>query len=656
MLHLATGSYLHPHSNQLSPKAITDRNLSCVDYNRVSFLMQELIPLTLPFRDLKGHIIQLWKIEKSLLGSVMDDAGHLVIIPGKKIVNSLNPHETPYKLITRLMSCSLRKWDIVYDIHILTLFLWPHLEAAGKYSNMPAQEVIKDAKERLERLTTGKGALNREHYVAFRKESKGIPLLNREGKPLLNPKDNQPYDHRRDVHGYQRGAKNLILDIKERLRSHDLTPSDRKELENFIAKTDVILKNSVKFTKTVVPPNKYFVQTLHQTGLVKSFKVNHPHIHIPERKGSGEIGGVACSLDYFEGLFDSPEALFEKDHFFCLPTLPDGTIPFSNHELRQILRELAVGVYVHSTIPFFSLHFNQNGNLFPVIHPAYEKTLVGRVIGMLDYIMKGYLNGGVFDEPFIQNWYKNSNWDSESNSALQQLIDFEEYCQAHLKGKDSEYVSLRTDFQKIDQEEMFNQIPGLGNVMKNNPSIKAQMKQMINQFTGEPEILKDFTEFSNSFRIIAKQKSLQKEGNLFMIDADFDVFYTINPSPRYKEAQDEYIRQSGQASLAYQGLEEIYTLFTKRIHDHLVKFPLCQKYFSMLSVINFFSGYFSTLKKHRKQPVLPLLQGIGAEGCPSLFPHLPIKKKKKWFYKLTSMRFLEVFLLTNRFLGGDAVF
>jgi hypothetical protein len=51
------------------------------------------------------------------------------------------------------------------------------------------------------------------------------------------------------------------------------------------------------------------------------------------------------------------------------------------------------------------LHFNEDGALYPVIHPAYQNTLVGEVISYLDYYMKGFLNGGVFDKRFIENWH-----------------------------------------------------------------------------------------------------------------------------------------------------------------------------------------------------------------------------------------------------------
>ena len=58
--------------------------------------------------------------------------------------------------------------------------------------------------------------------------------------------------------------------------------------------------------------------------------------------------------------------------------------------------ELSVGIYRDKTLPFFSLHFNEDGALYPVIHPSYQNTLVGVVISYIDYYMKGFLNGGVF--------------------------------------------------------------------------------------------------------------------------------------------------------------------------------------------------------------------------------------------------------------------
>ena len=90
--------------------------------------------------------------------------------------------------------------------------------------------------------------------------------------------------------------------------------------------------------------------------------------------------------------------------------------------LNQLMREIAIGIYVHDAVPFFSLHFNAEQHMVPVIHPVYDNTLVGKVISLLDYFMKGYLNGGVFKEKFIYEWQQNPPRDSQE--ILGQIINF----------------------------------------------------------------------------------------------------------------------------------------------------------------------------------------------------------------------------------------
>ncbi|WP_213156138.1 ankyrin repeat domain-containing protein [Neochlamydia sp. AcF65] len=623
----------------------SENNIISVD--KTVGVLKTLICLTLPFQDREGRQIRLWKTEKyGLIGSVLESDGTLRIIPKDRIWTPLSSNKGGNLLLECLEKVSLRRWDLVFDAKRLELIIWPYLQAAGKDPrkayNLPrnainntaqsfnAREALKNKIFTLAKLSEGKGIDARKELPDGRiryyaKETPSSTPGPTRGAGLVyehNPKTGRirSWFECRDHSGNVNRVHPKNIDGLTLKAPH--YPPTKKELE-------------ARAQTQQTPGGKQFTQTLQQTKLTSSYNSNHPHNPVQEKGGTGgEIGGVACSMEYFKGLFDSPEALFEDNHFFSLPALPDGTVPFSNDELRQILRELAIGIYSYSTIPFFSLHFNQNSDLFPVIHPVYENTLVGRVIGMLDYIMKGYLNGGIFQETFIQEWYQNADWESQSNSALQQMIDFEEYCKAHLKGEDRKYFSLRQfSEQFIDPkrlEVLFQNLIGKDGGEKGG---KTLLQERMAKFSGESEILRDFSEFSNSFRIIAKQNSIQKEENLFLIDADFDVFYTIVPSPRYKEAYDEFIREHGQPPASYQALEESYQLFTHRIHDHLVKFPLCQKYFSMLSVINFFSGYFATLKKHCKQPLLSQFQGKVLEGCPPLFPHLPIKKRVEEDFK-----------------------
>ena len=621
-----------------------NKNSEDINFNKVHEIIRQLEPLTLPFKDFKGRVIQLWKKgQHELLGAILDEKG-ITILPKNKVLNPCNPHEKPEELIQRLKGYPLKTWDFVFDTQRLTLTIWPHLKAAGKYDHMDIKDILTDVNQRLYRMTTLKvvqnekgkelekgGPLNHRHYADYRKEFKGQPVIGRDGNPLIKHNGEAP-DHKNDVHEGQDSAIKLIKHMKRVMGRYNLKPEERQALEKHYAKTSKILDDSKKYTSSKSDPaKKQFQQTLQQTKLTKSYNATHPNNQVPAKSGTGgQIGGVACSMDYIQGLFDSPAALFEEEHLFCLPKLHGDQLPFSDVELRQILRELAIGIYVHSTVPFFSLHFRQETlDLFPVIHPAYENTLVGRVIGMLDYFMKGYLNGGVYSEEFIDQWYKDPQWNHKSVSALEALINFQQYCENHLEGMDKHYKTTK-DFQEL-----------LKNVLP------IQQLGLLPQNQQEPAILADFSGFKNSFRIIAKQNSFQKHDELFLIDSDFEVLYTIEPSPEYKEELAKYMRKHETLPSSYQYLIASYELMSQQIHDHMVKMPLCRQYFSMLGVINFFSSYFSTLKKHRKVPILTALEMATIKGCPPLFPYLPIIKNVKESLKVNPFQICNNLIKNN---------
>ena len=51
--------------------------------------------------------------------------------------------------------------------------------------------------------------------------------------------------------------------------------------------------------------------------------------------------------------------------------------------------------------------------LYSITPNYYKKTLVGNILGYLDYFLKGFVNGGFFKEDFVQNCYLNKNEDNE---------------------------------------------------------------------------------------------------------------------------------------------------------------------------------------------------------------------------------------------------
>ena len=64
-------------------------------------------------------------------------------------------------------------------------------------------------------------------------------------------------------------------------------------------------------------------------------------------------------------------------HTILLPTEE-----LTEEEVLDILRDVAKGIYIYDTLPFFSLHFNHHLTSYPVIHPVYRNTLTGKSISM----------------------------------------------------------------------------------------------------------------------------------------------------------------------------------------------------------------------------------------------------------------------------------
>lgn len=164
-------------------------------------------------------------------------------------------------------------------------------------------------------------------------------------------------------------------------------------------------------------------------------------------ESSGNIGGVGISSGLIEGLFDDIAESQQKVYHFFLPDL-GVDFPFSNDELQQVLRELASGIFENDAFPYFSLHFNSECNLYPVLHPVYQNTLVGEVIGMLDFLMKGFLNGGYYTKEAIDR-----SLADPSLNLTEQFVDLNSYCLEHrdLLPEDFEYQPLTAIIYQLQE-------------------------------------------------------------------------------------------------------------------------------------------------------------------------------------------------------------
>ena len=217
-----------------------------------------------------------------------------------------------------------------------------------------------------------------------------VRAANREqqGEVVSLKPDGTPHNHVKKVNHYQGGLKNRIARLQDLLGDSSASHQQKMHAQRLLSKASKFLDQTERYIKSEpkrtlsyaarqvarfgkmsaiaallfgnslfgkTPAEKQFRQTLQQTHLTESYNGSHPNRPVAARgKASGQIGGVGHKLGMIQGLFDHPEALFEKEHYFMVP-MEGEKVPFSERELKLILRELAIGIYAHEAVPFFSL-------------------------------------------------------------------------------------------------------------------------------------------------------------------------------------------------------------------------------------------------------------------------------------------------------------
>ena len=341
-----------------------------------------------------------------------------------------------------------------------------------------------------------------------------------------------------------------------------------------------------------------FSSILYMLGLTESYNSMMGLRVINRAVQNSVIGGVATKVGVLNEFKDSVTFALHHENIFVVKVknVDPCHQPFSNGELKQILRELAIGIYLHDTFPFFSLHFNEEGCLYPVIHPAYQNTLVGEVICFLDYFMKGFLNGGVYDKSFLKNWHKSSNMDKIFLKS--HLIDLQRYCQDHLPN--AGYISLREMMAREGLE-------GPEQDMSDNPESIFR------------------TRFMTSFRIISQVREAREQDGVFVIEPDFDVEYTIDLMPDYKEYIDNFQKDHGSYPASYGTLQSVYASMKDQIKTWMPKIPIFTEYFHMLGVISFCAYYLNTMKLAGRIPSFREAPSVVSFVLPKILPPVPVR-------------------------------
>ncbi|RYW88246.1 hypothetical protein D7219_12480 [Legionella pneumophila] len=352
------------------------------------------------------------------------------------------------------------------------------------------------------------------------------------------------------------------------------------------------------------------------TNLISSYNLFNPSSKLSDVKAfAREIGGVAGEVATITDLIDSDAQAEADNYIFCFES---DQFPFSKEMVYQIQQELKEAYFTHKTSPFFSLHFNNFGYLYPVIHPALQNTLVGQIIALLDYWMKGFLNGGIYDEEFLKIWHEIRQCDE--SFLKQKIIDLKKYCETNANGLP--YISLR---------ELMNR----NGIKESHGSEGSPYKQP----------------FMTSFRIIAYQEAIERHENILVPHPNFRIEYSIDLMPDYKNHVESYLQEHGHYPSDYQHTRDCYELFAEEIKEKMPKLPFCQDFFRLLGVMNTFSYFYATLDKMGKQPDLPPLTSTMQVSVPKAFPPIPVRYFET---KPIDLRFKQVLQAIQGNLGSES--
>lgn len=336
-----------------------------------------------------------------------------------------------------------------------------------------------------------------------------------------------------------------------------------------------------------------FSISLMATNLISSYNAYNIASSVYSQWGSsGEIGGVATEVATINNLINSEAHASAEAFFLCFP---EKNLFISDALFNRIQHEIHNAFFNHKTLPFFSLHFNQKGFLYPVIHPAFQNTLTGELIGLLDYWMKGFLNGGIFDEEFLKKWHETANCDDVFLRS--KMIDLKKYCKEKLPSLG--YLSLR------ELESRYG--------VKSGSSHSAYQQP-----------------FMTAFRIIAYQEKVEMQDNILLPHPSFKVEYSIELMPDYKQYVDSYLLEHGKYPPEYEKNLLCYELFAQEVKEKMPQLPFCKDFFNLLGVANSLCYYYTTLEKMGKRPVLRPLEEPHGFHFPKSLPPIPVRYFKTY--------------------------
>ncbi|KTD51454.1 ankyrin repeat-containing protein [Legionella quinlivanii] len=363
-----------------------------------------------------------------------------------------------------------------------------------------------------------------------------------------------------------------------------------------------------------------FSHVLMATNLVSSFNAyNIVNRVYSQMEASGEIGGVASEVSLIENLLNS-EAHAVTDHFYLC--FPEDKMSVSDEWFNQVQHELYNAYHKEKTLPIFSLHINQKGFNYPVLPKALQDTSVGRLIGFLDFWLKGYLNGGIFDEAFLERWHEQENCDDAFLRA--NMIDLKKYCKEKMPGL--AYISLR------ELESRY------GVQYKSSDSAYQQP-------------------FMTSFRIISILPKIETIDNILLPHPDIRIEYSVELMPDYKQYVDSYLLEHGKYPPEYESNLRCYELFAQEVAEKMPQLQFCKELFKRLGIITVLSYLYVTFEKMGKLPQLPPLKEAAIHPhFPKSLPPIPVRHFQTYPLSIQFNEILERFRQTEGREQSDQLF
>jgi ankyrin repeat protein len=277
---------------------------------------------------------------------------------------------------------------------------------------------------------------------------------------------------------------------------------------------------------------------------------------------------------------EKPDDVFQILRQILLPGYTISSFPVL---FETILSELMNGILLYNSLPWVSLHFNASSVLYLIMNPFYRQTLVGHILGFLNYFMKGFVNGGFFNEEFVYNWH--STMVTDPAALTPHLISIRK----HLLDHGIEDLTYHSIYELADI----------------SPSDGQEQHCM------------------SAFRIVGRLQPIVSgdESVLFPV-CYFDVEHDIDPLPRLQDA----IEKDGTNDL-FMKIRDAHKEMATLIKRTMPLVPAFKGYFYLLRVITWAIHYVLIMSKSGQLPVISrALQGEYVRTFPPYFPPLPVRQ------------------------------